>query len=209
MKNRRTRIDALIVASLALAVFVMLAIFAKAHVFDGVNRAVAALENSTWTAVAVAIGAAAKWYVWLIVAVVLVVVRKTRADFGVPLTVAVAGAAMFGFVAKKLLHVARPPQICQLTAASGYGFPSAHTLVATAFLGAAVYFLWRAKIAKGWKIFATIFAAALILVIGFSRIYLGVHSLSDVLGGVAAGVFIVAATVFLKTLVQISIRRRS
>ena len=68
-----------------------------------------------------------------------------------------------------------------------YSFPSGHSAAATAAFGALAFLLWphvRTVARRVALVSATVFAIALV---GFSRLYLGVHYLSDVLGGFALG----------------------
>jgi len=69
------------------------------------------------------------------------------------------------------------------------GFPSGHTSIAIAFWGA-LAFLFR----KRW---VTFLCASLMLLVPLSRIYLGVHFLADVLGGVVLGAIVLAAFYFI------------
>ena len=74
-----------------------------------------------------------------------------------------------------------------------FSFPSGHALFATAFFGGLAALLYR-RLGRTWlRVAVAAAAVAVILLIGFSRIYLGVHYPSDVLGGFAAGVVWVAA----------------
>ena len=73
--------------------------------------------------------------------------------------------------------------------ASGYGFPSGHSQSAVVVWG-----IIASYIRKRW---AWIVAILLMVSIGFSRIYLGVHFPTDVLGGWTLGVILLAAYIFL------------
>ena len=70
-------------------------------------------------------------------------------------------------------------------AKTSYGFPSGHAQIAVCLWGALALH-WRRR-------GATIAATALVLLIAFSRLYLGVHFLGDVLGGLAVGGLLLAA----------------
>lgn len=77
------------------------------------------------------------------------------------------------------------PSMLRLSVESGYSFPSGHSMVAIAFYGLIIYFISRSnlKYKKAYYIGLSI----LILLVGISRIYLGVHYFSDVLCGFLFG----------------------
>jgi undecaprenyl-diphosphatase len=66
--------------------------------------------------------------------------------------------------------------------ATGFGFPSGHTMALTVFCGVAVYIAWRVLDRRAVRIAALSAAAVIILGVGFSRIYSGAHWPTDVLG---------------------------
>ncbi len=72
---------------------------------------------------------------------------------------------------------------------TGYSYPSGHTLTATCFYGALIILVnkyFKGKI----KIISNIFLIIMVILTGLSRIYLGVHYLSDVLAGYILGIII-------------------
>ncbi|MGB9825306.1 MAG: phosphatase PAP2 family protein, partial [Desulfofundulus sp.] len=79
------------------------------------------------------------------------------------------------------------PAVDQLVHASGYSFPSGHSTVGIAFFGAVAFLLWIHLYRSRLRLLTTTILALLILCIGISRIYLGVHYPSDVLAGFAVG----------------------
>lgn len=100
----------------------------------------------------------------------------------------VPGGMLLNVALKHAFHRGRPvfdDPILQLTT---YSFPSGHAMAATLLYGAlAAFAVWRIR-AWRWRVLAAFTAFLLIVLIDFSRIYLGVHYLSDVLAGTAAGV---------------------
>lgn len=72
-------------------------------------------------------------------------------------------------------------------AAAGFSFPSGHAMSAVTFYGLLIYIVWRNVESTFSKWLLTILLAFVILLIGFSRIYLRVHYASDVLAGFSLG----------------------
>lgn len=80
---------------------------------------------------------------------------------------------------------ARPrPEGINLITKTGYSFPSGHTMAAVAFYGFLIYMIINSKINKAVKWILNIALVFLIINISISRIYLGVHYLSDIIAGV-------------------------
>jgi membrane-associated phospholipid phosphatase len=70
----------------------------------------------------------------------------------------------------------------------GYGFPSGHVFGVTVFAVLALYLLWAFGVPRRWQRAARVAGIALVTVVGYSRIYVNAHWLSDVVGGLLAGV---------------------
>ncbi len=83
----------------------------------------------------------------------------------------------------KIIFMRTRPDINPLVIESSYSFPSGHSMVSMAFYGYLIYIIWTHKDNKKIKWIHTILFSILIVLIGISRIYLGVHYASDVIGG--------------------------
>lgn len=87
----------------------------------------------------------------------------------------------------KQLFQRKRPLSPLLKAAKGLSFPSGHAIMAVTFYGLLIYILQHSITTDWLKWFVTIFIIALIVLIGFSRIYLRVHYASDVAAGFIIG----------------------
>lgn len=84
-----------------------------------------------------------------------------------------------------LKHIIRRPrpEILRLVEESGFSYPSGHSMASFGFYGFIIYMIYISNLNKKIKIFLISVFSLLILLIGISRIYLGVHYASDVVGG--------------------------
>lgn len=124
------------------------------------------------------IGAAAVVVLWL---------RRRRGDAGMVAVVGI-GAAALVFFSKRIVGRTRPPAEFRLAAEDTLSFPSGHALASTAVLGVLVVLLVRGRTpAARLRAVLVVLIALFWLSIGLSRLYLGVHWATDVLGGWTSG----------------------
>ncbi len=121
----------------------------------------------------------------LIVLVILYLWYQKKKDYILPFLVTIVGSTAVSGLAKIVFHRARPLNAVYLE--SSYSMPSGHATIAVAFYGFVVYYLWMNIQSKIVKNIILIVSIILMLAIGFSRLYLGVHYLSDVLVGYLLG----------------------
>jgi undecaprenyl-diphosphatase len=121
-------------------------------------------------------------------AVVLVVVFGVRGRWGAAAGVVLAagGAQLLNDVLKHLFQRVRPAPVVGMLPMQAFSYPSGHAMVSAAFYTFLGYVAWR--VLHGWaRAACVVVLATLILAIGLSRLYLGVHYLTDVLAGYLAG----------------------
>ena len=114
-------------------------------------------------------------------------IRRRRFYWLAAFLSSVYGGMLLNRILKYVFQRPRPHFDDPLLSLTSYSFPSGHTMTATVLFGVlAAYFLtttpdWRRRVV------IVFVAGLLILLVGFSRMYLGVHYLSDVLGAMAEG----------------------
>ncbi len=127
-----------------------------------------------------------KWFVFVPIIFILTLIfyKRERLKFILSLWFTILGSAFSVFVIKHI--VGRPRPGFMRIHESGMSFPSGHATMATALSGILIFFLLQLKKSK----YRFIIISALMLwafLIYASRIYLGVHYMSDILGGVILG----------------------
>ncbi|MFF7025137.1 phosphatase PAP2 family protein [Streptomyces klenkii] len=110
----------------------------------------------------------------------------------------IAGTSALGTALQQGLKAAvgraRPSWPDPVATAHYAAFPSGHALTATVACGLLVWLLWRYGVRAAWLRAALAAGAVSVLGVGFTRLYLGVHWLSDVVGGWLLGGALVAVS---------------
>ena len=91
-------------------------------------------------------------------------------------------ATLLNLLLKSLVRRERPVGY-RLVAETGFSFPSGHSMVAMAFYGFLAWLAYRTCTTRRERAFYLLAFSVLIICVGFSRIYLGVHYASDVIAG--------------------------
>lgn len=101
--------------------------------------------------------------------------------------ISVGGGEVLVWIIKHLVERPRPPLVNALTPETSFSFPSGHGFVALSFYGLLSYYLFHISKNKFQKLLSILFGITIVLLIGISRIYLGVHWPTDVLASFAVG----------------------
>lgn len=116
--------------------------------------------------------------------------------------------ALLNLELKAYFARARPELAEALRKAHGYSFPSGHSMGSAVTFGALAYLAFRVLTRWRWRSAAIALALTLICAIAISRVYIGVHWISDVGGGAAAGlIWVSVTTVAYETLRRIRLIR--
>jgi len=133
---------------------------------------------------------------WLILMSVILIWRLAwmgRKRAAILLAVGAIGALLLNDVLKVLFHRHRPDAYFGYHEPLGYSFPSGHAITSACFYGVAAAIISVRMRSRGAKLLVWTGAASIAGLIGFSRIYLGVHYPSDVIAGYAAAIVWVGA----------------
>ena len=116
-------------------------------------------------------------------------------------------SALSNIALKRVINRARPT-IEHLVVVKSLSYPSGHAMSAMAFYGFLIYLCFKIKMPRWLRFFVVLLFSFMILSIGLSRIYLGVHFPSDVAGGFIAGLIWVAFCVVLFNLIDLLRERK-
>lgn len=117
-------------------------------------------------------------------------------------------SALSNIALKKVFNRARPTEE-HLVVIETLSYPSGHAMSAMAFYGFLIYLIYQIKMMKWIRVFLTILFSVVILAIGISRIYLGVHFPSDVAGGFIAGLIWVTFCIILFNVIDLLRKRKT
>lgn len=126
----------------------------------------------------------------LIVLLSLLLWWVARRRWALALPVIMAGTGGLQFVAKWAVDRPRPNL-------ASWGFPSGHVLSLVVFFGLVVYLLYTSRMGRSWRCLGGVVGAGSVLAVAFSRLYLNVHWLSDVVAGFVLGLAYLLLTIWL------------
>lgn len=131
----------------------------------------------------------------IIVIIFLYIVLKHRSEL-ILFTIVIIGARILNRFLKEFFQRTRP-DFHRLIEIGGYSFPSGHAMNAMAAYGILTFLLWRHISSRRGRTFLIVLSSLFILMIGISRIYLGVHYPSDIIAGYLASGFWVGMAIWI------------
>ena len=133
------------------------------------------------------------WFYIIVTPAALWVWRRGHVRLAIFLVVTALGGGLLDTVVKETVDRARPSLVDPVATAHGKSFPSGHAMSSTFVYGALVL-VFLPVIGRRYRPLVVGGAVLLVLAIGFSRLALGVHYISDVLGGFVLGLAWLAAS---------------
>lgn len=119
--------------------------------------------------------------VFLILCLSILLFLKKKIYFWI-IAINLVNITVLNSILKLIFKRPRPLDIALITE-TGFSFPSGHSMASMAFYGLLIYLIHQSNLKKNQKKGLTILLGVIIMLIGISRIYLGVHYASDVIAG--------------------------
>lgn len=175
----------------------------KITAFDtNIYNVISIVKNDVVTTIFKVITELGSAKILIIIALASLVIVKNK-KIGIAICANLASIGILNQILKNIIQRPRPEGF-RLVEERGYSFPSGHSMASMAFYGLLIYFIFlnvKNKIARNTICIAL---SALIFLIGISRIYLGVHYASDVLGGFLASIaYLIVYVTYILKLVKI------
>lgn len=120
--------------------------------------------------------------IWLLLLIILSLIVFKNKKIKIALVLNLIIATALNFILKNIVQRPRPTEF-RIIEETGYSFPSGHSMVSMAFYGYLIYLTYKYIKNKYLKFGIITLLSLLIISIGISRIYLGVHYTSDVIAG--------------------------
>jgi undecaprenyl-diphosphatase len=158
------------------------------NLITGQGTAVVVLKDVTLLGSTLVLSAA-------IAAAALLLVLRRRWRLAAYLVVTGAGALILDPILKALIGRLRPVVAHPVAHAPGNSFPSGHSLGSIVCYGA-IFLIFAAAAPRRWRTWLAVLTAVIVAAVGISRILLGVHYISDVVGGWSIGIAWLGLTSF-------------
>lgn len=134
----------------------------------------------------------------VIICIILSIIALIKKDkiYGFPIFIIVISSVV-NSILKYIIKRERPDKINWLINESNFSFPSGHSMMAVLFYGFIAYIIYKSKINNILKYILLFIVCLLILFIGISRVYLGVHYFSDIIGGFLWGITLFIIVIYI------------
>lgn len=145
----------------------------------------------------------------LTIGTIIVVIRFATLKWGREaklFAITMVGAGLLNVTLKLAFKRPRPVPFFNLSTPESYSFPSGHALTSAVFFGALAAIVTARVKSRRVRLIAWVVCTSMFVLIGFSRIYLGVHHTTDVIAGFAAALIWILVVSFVET--QLARRKR-
>ena len=199
---KKSKVISIVICVILAIAFIFLTISVKKYGVLGIDNAfynlfVLDLRNPLLTKIVIGITYIGSAYMYGLLFILGLIFLKNKK---IPLYTIVGVLTSAGLMRIVKAIIQRPrPDGYRLIAETGFSFPSGHSLNAMVFYGFIIFLVYHFVKPKSLKIFLLILLPIIILSIGLSRVYLGVHYVSDIIGGYLFGLcFLILYTMLIK-----------
>lgn len=130
-----------------------------------------------------------------LICITIFLIPKLRNKLGLPVSIAVSTSFILNIILK-LIFARERPDILRLVTENSYSFPSGHAMINMALYTVLIIYSYKFIKSKRIKYPLIIAMMLLVIAIGFTRIYLGVHYAGDIIGGWLLG-FAIGLSVYM------------
>lgn len=192
MKRKKLNIAIGLVLFLIIGIFVL---SGKSNDFDIMMQTeIFSMRNASLSKIMKNITLLGSWQIIVLISAMILV--KTRKK-GLTIASVTAISTMIYKIVKELFGRERPDISLHLINQGGLSFPSGHAMNGIVFYGLIIYILYKNEKEDKKVIFLSSIIILIIFLIGFSRIYLGVHYPTDVLAGWCLGFAYLNAAIYI------------
>lgn len=191
MKTEKKLNKQILTATILFIIFIIFTILVKLNVFNKIDTSIESfiieIRNNNLTKVLTTItnlGSATALIAITLVILLVAIIKHHRLPISTMINL--PSIYIINEIMKAIIRRPRPNGIF-LVDAIGFSYPSGHTIVSLAFYGFIIKSLCDRIKTKALKIIINILGISLIILISFSRIYLGVHYLTDIIAGYILG----------------------
>ena len=199
MKNNKFKIYGLIVF-IATLVFIGVAVGVQTGYLDGFDDAVRyrvySMRSDKLTVFWRFITHSGDRYVVIILGIILLFIKSLREKYGVKFAIAALSSTALYQIMKYIFQRPRPDLALRLIEQGGYSFPSGHSMNCLVSYGILIYLLLRYCENRRLAKLLSFGLGLLTILIGFSRVYVGVHYPTDIIGGWSLGIAVLVAMIY-------------
>lgn len=188
------------VLSLVLFLLIFLDFYRKGFLYNidlFVNSFILSIQNNFFTSVSAVIAYAfdtISVVIFLLVIALFLWLKKYKKESLFVAVIAILDG-LFLFLFKNVIQRVRP--LNQLGSETGFSFPSGHAATAVVLFGLISYLIWKHFKSRTVRAITICISVFMVFLIGFSRVYLNVHWLLDVLAGYCLGGFLLLLGIYL------------
>lgn len=199
MKNNKFKIYGLIVF-IATLVFIGVAVGVQTGYLDGFDDAVRyrvySMRSDKLTVFWRFITHSGDRYVVIILGIILLLIKSLREKYGVKFAIAALSSTALYQIMKYIFQRPRPDLALRLIEQGGYSFPSGHSMNCLVSYGILIYLLLKYCENRRLAKILSVGLGLLTILVGFSRVYVGVHYPTDIIGGWSLGIAVLVAMIY-------------